>query len=74
MNAEDLIFAAINQLENMPCGGVGDDGMTQHELDDAVALGEVYDATYHNAQQAYLFLREALDRLRHEYDNRDKNH
>lgn len=69
MNAEELILAAINQLENMPCGGVGDDGMTQQELDDAVALGEVDDAMYHNAQQAYLFLREALDRFRYEYAN-----
>jgi len=64
MSAKDLILAAINQLENMPCGGVGDDGMTQEELDQAVEDRNIEDAVYHNAQQAYLFLREAVGKFK----------
>lgn len=60
MTTRELIEAAIYELENMPCGGVGEGGSTQKELDRDVLCGEIEDATYHNSQQAWLYLQQAL--------------
>lgn len=62
MSTRELIEAAMHHLENMPCGGVGADGATYEELDAAASSGNSIecDAVYHNSQQAWLYLRQAL--------------
>lgn len=60
MTAIQLIRAAIQALESMPCGGVGQGGATQKELDAMVASNNVEDGVYFNSQQAFLYLQEAL--------------
>jgi len=65
MRAADLIREAMRILEGMPVGGVGKDGATQAELDEAAENGEYYasDANYDVAQRAWLKLNEALKGL-----------
>ena len=57
-----LVRAAMDTLENMPVGGIGEEGATQAELDEASGNGDAYrkDANYHTAQQAWLLLSEAI--------------
>lgn len=61
MTAIQLIRAAMQALESMPCGGVGPSGSTQKELDAMVASNNVEDGVYFNSQQAFLYLQEALE-------------
>lgn len=61
MTAIQLIRAAIQALESMPCGFVGQGGATQKELDAMVASNDVEDGVYFNSQQAFLYLQEALE-------------
>lgn len=63
MTAIQLIRAAIQALESMPCGFVGQGGATQKELDAMVASNDVEDGVYFNSQQAFLYLQEALAKL-----------
>ena len=61
-----LLTDAAAALENLPVGGIGPDGATQAELD---AAGEqcapcAGDASYHQAQQAWLWIEKALIILR----------
>jgi hypothetical protein len=53
---------AMDCLEQMPCGGIGADGASQTELDEASEQGDAFDkdAIYHTAQQAWLILNEIL--------------
>lgn len=56
------IKSAMQEAEEMPCGGVGEDGPTQKELDKASNDGHPYDwdDTYHRAQQIWLHLNNAV--------------
>lgn len=56
-----LLREAQLALENMPMGGVGIDGACQIDLDVATARGGVcFDASYHQAQQAWLLIERAI--------------
>ena len=57
-----LLRDAQGALEDLPVGGVGVEGPSQFELDIAASRGQVYydDASYHQAQQAWLFIERAL--------------
>ena len=59
MNPEKIRLA-MAALVNIPGCGIGESGPTQKELDAAVEGGMAIDgdATYHNAQQAWLLLRD----------------
>ncbi len=52
-------------LEQMPCGGIGPNGATEDDLDEAAAEGRHYgdDAMYHTAQQAWLQIERIKQRL-----------
>lgn len=65
MTTRELIEAAMNELENMPMGGVGKDGPERKYLDKCNEQGMPYadDASYHAAQSAWLYLDEALKQL-----------
>lgn len=62
MTKNELIEAAMLELENMPVGGIGADGATQRELTKAGENGMPYDSdsVYHCTQQAWLYLHRAL--------------
>ena len=53
---------AMESLENMPMGAVGEGGATMEEIRAAETLGLIVedDTCYHQAQKAWLFLREVL--------------
>ena len=53
---------AMVALENMPQGGIGDDGPTLAELGEAEKKGHVFgeDASYHQAQKAWRLLQKAV--------------
>lgn len=58
------IHLAMEELENMPCGGICEDGPTLEQLDAHVdETGGVWggDAMYHAAQRAWRILEAALD-------------
>jgi hypothetical protein len=59
------IMEAMGCLEEMPCGGIGANGAPQAELDLASKDGRCAenDAVYHQSQQAWLHLNEALKLL-----------
>ena len=59
----ELIANAMQELEWMSCGGIGADGASQKELTEASNNGHPYDgdAVYHRSQQAWLYLKEALE-------------
>lgn len=61
-----LIDQAMKILKQMPSGGVGEDGATQKELNEAAENGRCFDgdANYHCAQQAFLYLAVAKDLLK----------
>lgn len=62
---EAHLTEAMRDLENMPCGGIGSNGPGRDELDAAAKDGKVYggDSTYHQAQSAWLWCREAMGEL-----------
>ena len=53
---------AMDALENMPMGGIGENGATMHDIEVAEEAGCCMekDAAYHQAQKAWLFLNEVL--------------
>ena len=62
MREKDLVQQAMISLEFLPAGGVGKDGFTQFQIDEANE-DEVYvgkDANVHLVQSAWLKLREAM--------------
>jgi len=62
---KDLLEMAIKECVLSPCGGIGPDGHTQEELDEAADAGHpiMDDDTIHRGQQIYLYLAEALVKL-----------
>jgi len=52
----DILLSIQGNAESLPCGGIGSDGATQSELDEANELGRPFenDAVYHNGQQIWL--------------------
>ncbi|MDP2682029.1 MAG: hypothetical protein Q8P28_04360 [Deltaproteobacteria bacterium] len=61
-----LIKEAMECLESMPCGCIGEDGATQEELYEATYYynGDANcddDANYHPAQQAWLLLKKCVE-------------
>lgn len=65
LTIREKIMEAMGHLEQMPCGGVGRHGPTKAELEDCERAGHVYidNAEYHQTQQAWLCLGEALKLL-----------
>ena len=65
MSAVKDIKAAMEVLCDMPCGGIGGDGWTMEEIDAVEQTGHPAenDATYHQAQKAWLLLDRALSDL-----------
>lgn len=61
----ELLVQAQNDLENLPVGGIGADGATQSDLDHAAECGDSYadDNEYHQGQQAWLRIQEAINKL-----------
>ena len=58
------ILQEIQQcVEDMPCGGIGENGATQTELDEANERGcpVESDAMYHQSQQAWLIAQRGID-------------
>jgi hypothetical protein len=53
-------------LENMPCGAIGAGGASELELSEAERLGVCFydDATYHQAQRAWLCIESAIPKKR----------
>ena len=52
----DILLSIQGNAESLPCGGIGSDGATQAELDEANELGRPFenDAVYHTGQQIWL--------------------
>lgn len=61
----EIIKDTMYVVENLPMGGIGEDGPTQDDLDAASNEGHPIDqdAVYHAGQQIWLNLRKALDEL-----------
>lgn len=61
----DILHEIQDCVENMPCGGIGKNGPSQVELDDASKEGRPVeeDATYHQGQQSWLIAQRGLDML-----------
>ena len=60
------IFREIQDcVENMPCGGIGKDGPTQEELDEASKEGHPVDgdSMHHQGQQTWLIAQRGIDIL-----------
>lgn len=69
MNTQPILSKIESAMESLTwasMGGVGPDGATQAELDEAAAKGQHFagDSDYHAMQQAYLTLAEALEMLK----------
>ena len=63
-STEELIEQAMDELQNMPCGGIGADGPTLDEIDAHVEETEECidnDAFLHTAQRTWRLLERALD-------------
>ena len=62
MTSEELIRDTMKLCEEFPCGGIGEDGPTQSELDEALTEGHPFgdDDTYHRAQQIWINLKTLL--------------
>lgn len=60
-----LLEAAMEQIEGLPCGGIGENGAPLDLLAAAERAGCVLygDAMAHNGQRAWLHLREALSQI-----------
>jgi hypothetical protein len=56
------IYLAMNELKNLACGGIGENGASQEELNDAIEKGMCCydDSDYHTVQQAWIYLNEFL--------------
>jgi len=65
MKAIKLLIEAQTELENLPVGGIGADGASQDELDEASEQGQAFedDAECHQGQQAWLKIQEAIKLL-----------
>jgi hypothetical protein len=61
----EIIKDTMYVVENLPMGGIGEDGPTQDDLDAANNEGHPIDqdAVYHAGQQIWLNLKKALDEL-----------
>ncbi len=58
--------AVMDVLVNMPCGGIGSDGATMAELEEAAGRGRAFldDAEYHQTQWAWRMLEALLPQCR----------
>jgi hypothetical protein len=61
----EIINSTMQVAENLPMGGIGEDGSTQEDLDAADNEGHPIDndAVYHAGQQIWLNLKKALNEL-----------
>ena len=61
----EIIKDTMYVVENLPMGGIGEDGPSQDDLDAANNEGHPIDqdAVYHAGQQIWLNLKKALDEL-----------
>ena len=61
----DILLAIQGEAENLPCGGIGDNGATQDDLYAANELGRPVedDAVYHNGQQIWLIAQKGVSLL-----------
>jgi len=63
--AKQAIIDAMDWLETMPMGGIGEDGPDDSELTACEKAGNNIDndCVYHHSQRAWLLLRDALTAL-----------
>lgn len=61
----DLLESIQYECENCSMGGVGKDGPTQKDLDDAIKKGHPieHDSNYHSFQQIWLYAEKALKNI-----------
>lgn len=68
-----LIAEAMEVVQYMPCGGIGRNGATMAEIEEAHAKGRAIedDATYDCAQRVFRLLEQAieLDKINHKEAN-----
>ena len=63
MTPLENIRAAMANIANLPCGGVGADGATRKALHDSLRQSRDFAFDYYQAQSAWLYLRDAEKQL-----------